>query len=335
MGYVFGIDAGGSSTICAVADTEGKLVSFGQSGAANYKLVGVDASQKHIQEAIQIAQVRAGIGRADLAYGFYAVSGLDTDEDYNIIDRFIREITPTERYGLDNDAIASLILGSSRGCGVVIICGTGSNCIAVNEEGRRLQVGGLGREFGDFAGGREIALQAMAAAQRGFDGRGPATLLYDRIINYLGVESLADFSPILHYSARAYPIANLVPLVFSAAQEGDEVARSILKINGEELALSEEVAFTKLFGHDKPVEALLTGGVFRHDKERLVIDTLCARLREKFPQVVFSIPQGEPVVGSVIQALRAVGVDVSLQMREEMVQQMSAFTGLVDEFKVG
>ena len=218
MGYVFGIDAGGSSTICAVADTEGKLVSFGQSGAANYKLVGVDASQKHIQEAIQIAQVRAGIGRADLAYGFYAVSGLDTDEDYNIIDRFIREITPTERYGLDNDAIASLILGSSRGCGVVIICGTGSNCIAVNEEGRRLQVGGLGREFGDFAGGREIALQAMAAAQRGFDGRGPATLLYDRIINYLGVESLADFSPILHYSARAYPIANLVPLVFSAAK---------------------------------------------------------------------------------------------------------------------
>ena len=39
MGYVFGIDAGGSSTICA-GRYRRKLV-FGQSGAANYKLVGV------------------------------------------------------------------------------------------------------------------------------------------------------------------------------------------------------------------------------------------------------------------------------------------------------
>lgn len=334
MGYVFGIDAGGSNTLCAIADMQGNVLSIGQSGSANYKLVGVDVSRENIREAIQNAQMRAGIPFSDLEYGFYAVSGLDTEEDRNIIDRFIREISPTEDYELDNDSIASLILGTSEGYGVVLICGTGSNCVAVNRTSQRLQVGGLGREFGDFSGGREIALQAMAAAQRGFDGRGPSTILYDSITRYLAVETLADFTPILHRAARSYPIANLVPLVFDAAAQGDQVAISILQANGEELALSAQVAIEKLFSQDERVEVVLTGGVFRHDKGRIVIDALQRKLLGKFPNVEFFIPRSEPVIGSVIQALRNRQLPVSAETKARLVQQMGEFTGIVDEFKV-
>lgn len=332
MNYVFGVDAGGSTTLCAIADTKGNLLSVGQSGPANYKLVGVNTSKKNIRQAIQIAQARANISSSELTYGFYAISGLDSKEDKSIINRFIKEISPTENYGLDNDAIASLILGTSACHGIVLICGTGSNCIAVNENSQRLQVGGLGREFGDFAGGREIALQAMAAAQRGFDGRGPETSLYEAIINYLAVEDLADFSAILHYSARSYPIANLVPLVFNAAEQGDEVALKILRNNGEEMALSAEVALEKLFDQDEEVKVVLTGGVFRSDTHGFVIDALKTRLKSKFPNVEFSIPLGEPVLGSIIQALRFTAGDASVVHREKLIEQMKTLGNIVEEF---
>lgn len=334
MGYCFGIDAGGSTTICAISGPDGKLLSVGQSKSGDYKLVGTEVAQKHIREAMERAAIRANIRFDQLTCGFYAVAGLDTSDDRNIIDRFIREISPTTNYGLDNDSIASLILGTAEGFGVVLICATGSNCVAVNREGRRLQVGGLGREFGDLFGGREIAIQAMAAAMRGFDGRGPQTVLYEKITSYLGLPNLADFSPILHRSARAYPISNLVPLVFEAAYEGDPVAVDILKFNGEELALSAEVAIGKLFGADEPVEVVLTGGVFRHDREEIVIGALKNRLSQRFPQVQYRFLAGEPVVGSLVQALRRSGFEVSEAHKTELVRAMRAFQDLVSEFHI-
>ena len=335
MAYYFGVDGGGSKTVCAIADSNGDLISIGQSGSANYKLVGTEAAQRNILESVQQAQHRANIRMNELECGFFAVSGLDGNEDRNIIDRFIKEVSPTDNYGLDNDSIASLTLGTSDGHGVVLICGTGSNCVAVNKQSNRLQVGGLGREFGDFCGGREIAIQAMGAAVRGWDGRGPATTLYESITKYLGIENLADFTPILHSSGRSYPIANLVPLVFDAAEQGDQVALDILRYNGEELALSAKVAIEKLFQDEEEIEVVLTGGVFRRDVNRILIDALQNKLMSECPWVKFRIPSGEPVIGAVIEAMRRDGVVVTAEHKERLVRQLATFQDIVGEFQVG
>lgn len=329
MSYVFGIDAGGTKTACAIGDAAGSLLAVGEGGPANYKLVGPDVARRNILQAIEQARAKANIGAVAFDYGFYAVSGLDVVEDRNTIDGFIREINPAKQYGLDNDAIASLVLGTSAGTGVVIICGTGSNCVAVKDKSERLQVGGLGREFGDFCGGREIAIQAMAAAVRGFDGRGPKTILYDSITEYLGVESLADFTPILHHSARSYPIANLVPLVFQAAEKGDQVAIDILKYNGEELGLLAKVAIDRLFKDAHSVEVVLTGGVFKSDVNGILLDSLKSKLGASYQNVEYKIPEGDPVIGSLIQAFRMGGIEVSPEHREELIAQYYRLLGSV------
>ena len=252
---------------------------------------------------------------------FYALSGLDVPEDRRIIDEFMQGVNPAKNYVLENDALASLALGSSTGYGVVLICGTGSNCVAINERGERLQVGGLGRPFGDFSGGREIAFQAMAAAARGHDGRGPKTKLHDKIKESLGFSNLAEFSPILHHSMRSYPIANLVPLVFEAATEGDQVAMEILRYNGEELALSAEVAIRRLFQSDESVEVILTGGVFKNDGEQILISALETKLKARCPKAKLRLPAGEPVVGALIQALRMAGHKVGCAERDRLVRE--------------
>ena len=284
MHYTLGIDVGGTKTACAIGNSSGNLVSVSVAGPANYKLVGVERARSNMLHAISQALAQGNIDPGAIDYAYYAISGLDVEEDRDVIDSFVREINPARSYALDNDALASLSLGSSTGYGVILICGTGSNCVAVNEQGERLQVGGLGREFGDFCGGREIAFQAMAAAVRGFDGRGPKTVLYDSIANYLGVSNLAEFTPILHHSRRSYPIANLVPLVFEAAEQGDEVALDILRYNGEELALSAEVAIKKLFRHSSQIEVVLTGGIIKNDVNQILVTALKEKLN-KYPQV--------------------------------------------------
>ncbi len=327
MNYVFGVDAGGTKTICAIGDTSGRLLAVGEGGPANYKLVGSEAAQGSIRRAIADAEERARLQGIQFSHGFYAVAGLDVNGDREIIGQFLEKINPAREYGMDNDAIASLELGSSSGVGVVLICGTGSNCVAVNGEGQRLQVGGLGREFGDFCGGREIALQAMAAAVRGYDGRGRETVLYDRIRRYLGVETLADFAPILHHSRRSYPIANLVPLVFEAAAEGDEVAIDILKFNGQELALLAEVAIGRLFPNSDSVEVVLTGGVFKSDAQGILLSALKERLSAKYAQVQYIMPQGDPVMGSLIRALRMAGVEVTPELKENLIAQYEKHPG--------
>lgn len=320
MSYVFGIDAGGTKTACAIGDSKGNLVAVGKGGPANYKLVGPEVAQKNILEAINDARRKIKIKPERFGHAFYAIAGLDVEEDRDIISRFIEEINPAKSYELDNDAIASLVLGTSDGTGIVLICGTGSNCVGMKSANERLQVGGLGREFGDFCGGREIAIQAMAAATRGHDGRGPETILYDSITKYLAVENIADFTPILHHSARSYPIANLVPLVFEAAEQGDQVAIDILKYNGEELGLLAKVAIDKLFSSEQQVEIVLTGGVFKSDVDQILLNSLKSKLEASYSNVVYQIPEGEPVVGSLIKALRMSGLEITVEHKEQLIQ---------------
>lgn len=321
MRYCFGIDAGGTKTACAIGDSAGNLISVGIAGPANYKLVGPEVAKKNILQAIRQAQTRGNIFAGSFDYGLYALAGLDGDRDLEIIDDFISEINPARHYSLENDAIASLALGSSSGYGVVLICGTGSNCVAVNEKNERIQVGGLGREFGDFSGGREIATLALASAVRGFDGRGPHTILYDLITNYLSIDNFADFSPILHHSDRAYPIANLVPLVFEAAEQGDAVATGILRYNGEELAISAEVAIERIFAQSPRIEVILTGGIFKGDRNQILTQALKEKLQSRFSKVEFKEPTGEPVIGALIQALRKNGLEVTENDRNKLIEE--------------
>ena len=68
----------------------------------------------------------------------------------------------------------------------------------------------------------------------------------------------------------------------------------------------------------------LTGGVFRHDKDRIVIGALQDKLSAKFPMSSTACLL-EVVIGAVIQALRQSGLTVSQEHKEELIQGMEAF----------
>ncbi len=321
MDYVLGVDAGNSRTLCALAAVDGRLASIGYGGAANYKLVGTSEAQRSIAAAMDDAKHRAAVADSNIAAAFYAVSGLDTEEDRNIIRRFLETINPGCIFALDNDSIASLVLGTAAEAGVVVIFAAGSNCVAFNG-GRRLQVGGLGREFGDFSSGREIAIQGLAAAMRGYDGRAEPTMLYDMISDYLGMERLAEFSTVLHHSGRAYPIANLAPLVFRAAERGDAPARLVLAFNGKELGLAMAAAVNRAFASQDEVDVIITGGLLGEDTQGILMDSLRKTvLHHCGDRIHYVFPEGEPVLGAIMKALTLHGTAVDDTIRRRLVER--------------
>lgn len=318
MKYFLGVDAGGSKTSCLICDQEARPRGLGIGGPANYKLVGEKRACQSINEAIERALHRAGIQREEIAAAFYAVSGYDLESDIEVIEEFISRVNPASQMEIDNDALASLHLGSSDGIGVALICGTGSNCIGINHNKERLQIGGLGREFGDYAGGREIAIQGMAAAVRAYDGRGTPSILHDYFIEELGLQKLIDFEPVLHNEKRGYPLARLAPLVFKAAEAGDQVAADIIRFNGKELALSANVAISRLFEKDDKVEVILTGGIFK-SKSELLLESINSGIKEKHPGALIKMLEGDPVIGAAIKALRGTGIVVNEKLKERII----------------
>src|SRR3990172_4004332 len=121
---VLGIDAGGTKTVCYLADEDGKVLGEGRSGGANLKADGELAVEKVLHTVMDQA-----IGRG-----------------------IMRRIGARARIVVVNDALVALVAGIGDAPGVVIICGTGSIAYGRSAD-RAARAGGWGHILGDEGSG--------------------------------------------------------------------------------------------------------------------------------------------------------------------------------------
>ncbi|MBA7602935.1 hypothetical protein ES703_10031 [subsurface metagenome] len=91
-----------------------------------------------------------------------------------------------------NDTRIGLAAGSDSKNGVMIICGTGSNCFGVNEEGKEAKVNGWDYILGDEGSGYEVGIKALRALMKAYDGRGESTLLSKTILEDLNIKNVSE-----------------------------------------------------------------------------------------------------------------------------------------------
>jgi N-acetylglucosamine kinase-like BadF-type ATPase len=123
--------------------------------------------------------------------------------------------------------------------GVAVIAGTGS--IAYGRNSRRVdaRAGGWGW-FGDDEGSAIwIAMRAIDASGRFFDGRGPYTLIAQKILDFFKVKDPLQLIDVVYSLIKEDigELGKLAVLVDEAAEEGDQLATEILRSGGRELAL--------------------------------------------------------------------------------------------------
>ena len=302
MGCFLGIDGGGTRTAAWLADGEGKLLARAESGPSNPLKAGFRAAEREILKAFRTCLREAGFSptaarasRPPLLRAVCAgISGVDRTAVHRPLLAWMRRHIPARHHLLTSDAAIALAAAVRDAPGIIVIAGTGSIAFARNDQGKLLRAGGWGLPFDDHGSGYDLGRKAVTAALEAFDGRGPHTVLMDRICQHL---DLGDITEIISKQLEQQQIAALFPLVMEAAREGDLVARHLCDDAGRDLA-ELAVALLKRAGWTRSMTHVVTsGGVFKSSK--LIRDSFIRHLRRFAPQARVEMLEHSPVQGAL------------------------------------
>ncbi len=284
--------------MCLLADATGRIVGEARAGGANLASVGELEVEKVLHEVMERALgdrlVRPGV----ICVGF---AGVDRPNDAAVIRRLMRRIGADAKVLIANDALIALVAGIGHRPGVVIIAGTGSIAYGRNSRDEAARAGGWGYVLGDEGSGYWIGRQALRAVVRHADGRGRPTALTPHVLAHFGVSRAQELVyAIYHRNLRPSAIAAVTRAVQQAADEGDEVALSILAVGARELAGSAASVVRQLDLGATPFTFVLAGGTLSLPRLSAGLKSL---LLDLAPQAAIVRLEREPAWGAVTLAL--------------------------------
>ena len=242
-----GVDGGGTKTNVSLINESGEVVAESSGGPSNPLRVGVETAVANITKALNAACDSGGFSRGDIVNATLGLAGVRrTDIRERVRESFIAK-SGVRKTLVTTDAEIALYGTTFGKAGLVVIAGTGSICLGINDKGERAVAGGWGPIAGDEGGGRGIAEQALHAVAKASDGRGEPTKLTQSAGEYFRAstpENLigAIYAPQIDNSR----IAGFARLVVEAASEGDKIALEIINNAAHELGSAASAVIAKL-----------------------------------------------------------------------------------------
>jgi N-acetylglucosamine kinase-like BadF-type ATPase len=299
MSHVLGLDAGGTKTVCLLADEHGTVLSSARGPGANLQAQGELEVEKVLHGVMEEALAGRDLVPAAVCLG---IAGVDRPDDAAIMRSIMRRIGYRRRTLIVNDALVALTAGAGDGPGIVVICGTGSICYGRNEQGQAARSGGWGYILGDEGSGYWIGRHALAAVVRHADGRGPATSLTALALDHFRVRRVDDLVQEVHLrDPRRARVASLGGAVQAALETGDPVAREIVDAGARELAGMAQSVAARLELRGAVFPFVLVGGVLR--AVPALRERLTRHLEDVAPRSRAELLTGEPARGAVTLAL--------------------------------
>ena len=296
MAFFLGIDGGGSKTSCLIGD-EDAVLGAGSAGPSNVVRVGEKIAGESLEAAIRQACAVAKITPAQIDRTCIGASGAGRPEVTTLLSGVLSKIVggTVEVVG---DTVIALEAAFGSGPGVLVIAGTGSIAYGRNANGETLRAGGWGHAISDEGSGHWIGRTAVSAVLHAYDEQQSPSLL-DQIMQSWKLDTFGE----LIVKANASPppdFAALVPIVLSAADSGDPLARSVLHETGARLAGLCRAVIRRLFPSAGAVPVAMSGGVFRNSP--LVCQVFYNNVRSEYPDAVVNLGVIEPVRGALEMA---------------------------------
>ncbi len=306
--HVLGIDAGGTKTVCLLADEDGHVLAEARGSGANLQSAGELEVEKVLHQVMEAALAQHDVRPAATCLG---IAGVDRPGDAEAVRGIMRRIGFKTRTLVVNDALIALVAGAGDEPGVVVVAGTGSIAYGRNAAGQAARAGGWGYLLGDEGGGFWIGRAALSAVVRQFDGRGPATLLTGMVLQHMRLASPTELIHEIYYrDLQRHATAGLAALVQEATDAGDAVAAQILVRAGGELAAAAASVITRLGMRGEAFPIVLAGGIFRGVP--WLMGDVATRLSEVAPRSTARLLDVEPAVGAVRLALAAARGEVKI-----------------------
>jgi N-acetylglucosamine kinase-like BadF-type ATPase len=217
--------------------------------------------------------------------------------------------------------------------GLVLIAGTGSICLGIDEAGERFYGDGWGPILGDEGSAYWMGQEALRIICRAHDGRTHRTSLAAPVLNHLGVGDMDELVPLIH-SGEMTPdrLASLSRVVLDAAQNGVSTAVDIRERAVGHLGLTAAAVAHALLSRSRdragmnapePIELLvaLHGGLFEDDHFRASVgysigQHMVEMKRDFLPLSGWKVvkPQYDAAFGAAMMAQKHIGLAQAFPM---------------------
>jgi N-acetylglucosamine kinase-like BadF-type ATPase len=297
MNAVLGIDGGGTRTRASIADGE-RVLAFGEAGSIKRLRVGAEAAEANLRALLKNVFAQAGIRGVNAASAGVASSSMPgvTEWITAVFDDF-----GVERSEIVGDEVIALDGAFKGGPGILIIAGTGSNCVGRAPDGSRESAGGWSSRLGDEGSGYWIGLHAIRRALAAYDREEPTRIL-ETVGRIWGTSTLDELVNIGD-STPGPDFAALAPAISQLAEQGDGVAAGVLKQAAADLAETVLLVRKKLRRkHNLTVELPVAwiGSVI--GKAQLVREPFFGALRAAAPEMPIREQEVAGIEGAVWRA---------------------------------
>ena len=308
-GLVLAVDGGNSKTDVVLVDAGGRVLGHVRGPGSSPHHLGVDGCVALLDELVLKVAAAAGLSPrypvAALAEVYLA--GVDFPSEKESVAAAVRARGWAREHVVDNDTFALLRAGTDAPDSVAVVCGAGINCVGVSADGRHARFASLGRISGDWGGGMELGDEALFAAARADDGRGPDTALATLVPAHFGLPDPPAVYEAIHFGRLEHRrLIELAPLVLTASREGDPVARAIVVRLADEVVALARAALTRLGMLGTPTVVVLGGGVLT-SRDAVLLDEIDQRLAAVAPRARTLVTEVSPVVGAALLGLDRIG----------------------------
>ncbi|TVX97392.1 N-acetylglucosamine kinase [Cohnella terricola] len=299
MGYVAGMDGGGTKTALTIANERGEEVYRFVSGPINFNGQDEESIRLSFEEMFaEIARVCGGL--ANCSSICIGAAGVSNPAVASRITELVRSFDYEGRLIIAGDHETALRGAHESSNGIILIAGTGSICYGRNEAGAEHRAGGCGHLIDDEGSGYSIGRELLSAVVRANDGRLPPTAITSLVYERLGVNTVRQVIGFAHdKKTNKKDIAALAPLLSDACELGDAAALAIVRKSAE--ALREVVSpvverLSLQSGH-----LALAGSVLLRNEE--VRAELLSLLSRDYPELSVYFAKREAAWGAVLMAL--------------------------------
>lgn len=310
---VIGLDGGGSKTMGVMINEKGQLLARASGESSNIQAIGAERLAENLSLLVQELVSKAGCTAAEIDHLYAGLAGAGRPADRETISSLVSSRRLAKNHTVDTDAAAALAGAFGGGPGVIVIAGTGSICFGKDEKGVLYRCGGWGFKLGDEGSGYYIAQQALIAALKDLDGRGPKTALRSLFEKRYQLESIdLIISQIYSDKIDRTELASNAPDVFAAAEEGDQAALEVIEKAGREIGKLVAGAAKRMGRQGKGVSVALIGSIFH--RRAMLLPFMREEAQKVVEQADFIDPRFEPAIGSSLMGLQKEGIEITPEL---------------------
>ena len=323
MTLALAVDGGNSKTDAALVRDDGAVLGIARGGGSSPHHLGVE---KALDVVSALVEELSPPELPDAA--LLLLAGVDFDDEERALEDAATARGWARRTYVRNDTFAVLRAGTDRGFGIAVVCGAGMNCLGVSRDGRHARFPALGPITADWGGGGDVGAEALFAAARSEDGRGPRTLLEARVPEHFGLAAPSDVGHEIH-RGRLAPrrLLELAPLVLELAAD-DAVAAGIVDRLVAEIVAFVRVAAERLRLEEEVFEVVLGGGLLQHASPPLVAG-VAQGVHRTAPGALVRPTAAPAILGSALLALDELGAGDEAKARVRQALEETAETATI------